>query len=79
MKTQSLVKFNICGKIMWVMKYLYAYVFIALNALSEIISGPSHTADGTMNMVGALRRAMATCGYSDLKEFQRCEVVVTPN
>jgi IMP dehydrogenase len=47
--------------------------------LSEIISGPSHTADGTMNMVGALRRAMATCGYSDLKEFQRCEVVVTPN
>ena len=48
-------------------------------SLSEIISGPSHTADGTMNMVGALRRAMATCGYSDLKEFQRCEVVVTPN
>ena len=35
--------------------------------------------NGTMNMVGALRRAMATCGYSDLKEFQRCEVVVTPN
>lgn len=50
-----------------------------IGTLSEIISGPSHTADGTMNMVGALRRAMATCGYSDLKEFQRCEVVVTPN
>ncbi len=47
--------------------------------LSEILSGPSHTADGTMNLIGALRRSMATCGYQDLKEFQRCEVVVTPN
>ena len=47
--------------------------------LSEIINGPSHSADGSMNLVGALRRALATCGYSDLKEFQRCEVVVTPN
>jgi IMP dehydrogenase len=47
--------------------------------LSEIINGPSHAADGSMNLVGALRRALATCGYSDLKEFQRCEVVVTPS
>ena len=46
--------------------------------LSEIINGPSTSADGTMNLVGALRRSLATCGYSDLKEFQRCEVVVTP-
>jgi IMP dehydrogenase len=28
--------------------------------------------------VGALRRSMATTGYSDLKEFQRVEVVVAP-
>lgn len=48
-------------------------------SLTEIISGPSYTSDGSMNLVGALRRAMATCGYSDLKEFQRCEVVVTSN
>ena len=33
--------------------------------------------DGTMNLFGALRRAMATTGYSDLKEFQRVEVTVT--
>ena len=39
-------------------------------------SGPSRVADGTMNLFGALRRAMATTGYSDLKEFQRVEVVV---
>jgi IMP dehydrogenase len=29
-----------------------------------------------MNFVGALRRAMATTGYSDVKEFQRVEVMV---
>ena len=28
--------------------------------------------------VGALRRAMATTGYSDVKEFQRVEVVLAP-
>lgn len=44
--------------------------------LSEILSGPSHAADGTMNLIGALSKALATCGYQDLKEFQRCEVVV---
>ena len=49
-----------------------------VGTLTEILNGPSHVADGTMNIVGALRRAMATCGYSDLKEFQRCEVVVNP-
>jgi IMP dehydrogenase len=30
-----------------------------------------------MNVIGALRKAMATTGYSDLKEFQRVEMVVT--
>lgn len=44
--------------------------------LEEILLGPSHSSDGTMNLFGALRRAMATCGYSDLKEFQRVEVVI---
>lgn len=46
--------------------------------LEQILFGPGHTADGTLNLVGALRRAMATTGYSDLKEFQRVEVVVSP-
>ncbi|MFD6176346.1 MULTISPECIES: GuaB3 family IMP dehydrogenase-related protein [unclassified Isoptericola] len=46
--------------------------------LEQILFGPSGTADGTLNLVGALRRAMATTGYSDLKEFQRVEVVVSP-
>lgn len=46
--------------------------------LSEVLFGPSHHTNGTSNIVGALRRSMATTGYSDLKEFQRIEVVVSP-
>ncbi len=47
-----------------------------VGTLEEILFGPSRTADGTMNLVGALRRSMATTGYTELKEFQRVEVVV---
>ena len=47
-----------------------------IGSLEEILFGPSRRSDGTMNLVGALRRAMATTGYTDLKEFQRIEVVV---
>jgi IMP dehydrogenase len=50
--------------------------FGAIGTLEEILLGPSHIADGTMNLVGALRRALATTGYTDIKEFQRVEVVV---
>ena len=49
-----------------------------LGSLSEILEGPGRFADGKTNLIGALRRAMATSGYSDLKEFQRVEVVVAP-
>ncbi len=41
--------------------------------------GPASTSDGSMNLMGALRRTMATAGYTDVKEFQRVEVVVAPN
>ena len=47
-----------------------------VGTLEEILLGPSHTSDGSMNLFGALRRAMATCGYSDVKEFQRVEVLI---
>ena len=49
-----------------------------VGTIAEILTGPSHTPDGTMNLFGALRRAMATTGYSELKEFQRVEVTVNP-
>ena len=47
-------------------------------SLEEILFGPGRHADGTTNVIGALKRAMATTGYSDVKEFQRVEVVVSP-
>ncbi len=47
-----------------------------VGTMAEILFGPSRVADGTMNLIGALRRAMATTGYTDIKEFQRVEVVV---
>ena len=47
-------------------------------SLESVLFGPSHQADGTTNFIGALRRAMATTGYVDLKSFQRCSVTVAP-
>ena len=49
-----------------------------VGSLEELLFGPGTRADGTTNMMGALRRSMATTGYSDLKEFQRVDVVVSP-
>ena len=48
-----------------------------VGTLQEILYGPATSADGTLNLIGALRRTMATCGYQDAKEFQRVEVVVS--
>ncbi len=47
-----------------------------IGSIEEILNGPSHTSDGSMNLFGALRRAMATSGYSEVKSFQRVEVII---
>jgi IMP dehydrogenase len=47
-----------------------------VGTLAQILHGPSTSADGSMNLFGALRRAMATSGYSELKEFQKVEIVI---
>ncbi len=39
--------------------------------LRQLLLGPALGADGRTNLFGALRRAMAKAGYSDLKEFQK--------
>ena len=44
--------------------------------LAEIIHGPSHADDGALNLAGGLRLSMAMCGYADLKDFQKAEVLV---
>ncbi len=49
--------------------------FEPVGTMKEILFGPSRVADGTMNLIGALTRSMAMTGYTDLKEFQRVEVV----
>lgn len=49
-----------------------------VGSYAEILHGPSRHADGSANLAGALKKAMATTGYRELKEFQRVEVVVDP-
>jgi IMP dehydrogenase len=46
--------------------------------LEEILLGPAQENDGTFNLVGALKTSMATCGYEDIRDFQRAEVMVAP-
>jgi IMP dehydrogenase len=47
-----------------------------LASLEQVLSGPSSTPEGYLNLFGGLRRSIAKAGYSDLKEFQRVELVV---
>ncbi len=46
--------------------------------LEEILLGPAHENDGTLNLFGALQTSMATCGYETLQAFQKAEVMVAP-
>lgn len=46
--------------------------------MEQILLGPSSRADGKVNFIGSLRRAMATTGYAEVKDLQRVEIVVSP-
>ncbi len=48
-------------------------------SLKEILLGPAHENDGRMNLFGALRTSMATCGFETLKEFQKAEIMLAPS
>lgn len=48
-------------------------------SLKEILVGPAFENDGTLNLFGALRTSMATCGYENIKDFQKAEVMVAPS
>jgi IMP dehydrogenase len=50
----------------------------SLGTLEEVLVGPAHENDGKRNLFGALRVSMATTGYSDVKAFQKAEVMVAP-
>src|SRR5919112_1022331 len=47
-------------------------------SLEEILVGPARENDGTFNLFGGLRTSMATCGYADIAEFNRAELMVAP-
>ncbi|HYY07113.1 MAG TPA: GuaB3 family IMP dehydrogenase-related protein [Actinomycetota bacterium] len=47
-------------------------------SLEEILVGPAHENDGTLNLFGALATSMATTGYATIKEFQKAELVIAP-
>src|SRR5881398_3029054 len=47
-------------------------------SLEEIILGPARENDGTFNLMGGLRTSMATCGYKDIAEFNRAELMIAP-
>ncbi|EHR49066.1 IMP dehydrogenase family protein [Saccharomonospora marina XMU15] len=44
--------------------------------LKTLLHGPATDAEGVVNLFGALRRALAKTGYSDLKEFQKVGLTV---
>ena len=46
--------------------------------IREILLGPAHENNGRMNLFGALRTSMATCGYETIREFHKVEVMVAP-
>ena len=49
-----------------------------VGTLEQVLLGPAVSDDGTTNLFGGLRRAMAMTGYSSIKEFQKVEVMVAP-
>ena len=48
-------------------------------SLREILVGPAHENDGTLNLFGGLRMSMATTGYANIREFQKAELVIAPS
>lgn len=49
-----------------------------IGTLEEILIGPARENDGRLNLFGALKTSLATCGYANIKEFQKAEVMVAP-
>ena len=50
--------------------------FEQVGTLEEVVLGPSRVPDGTMNLAGGLRKAMALTGYTDVKSFQRIDLIL---
>jgi IMP dehydrogenase len=47
--------------------------------LREVLFGPAHVDDGSMNLMGAIKSAMGVCGARNIREFQETEMVIAPS
>lgn len=54
----------------------FAYAGERLGSMEKVLYGPADQPDGRLNLFGGLRRAMAKCGYRDLKEFQKVALLI---
>ena len=52
---------------------------VVSGTLEQILVGPANENDGKQNLFGALQVSMATTGFSDVKEFQKAEVMIAPS
>lgn len=48
-------------------------------SLKEILFGPSHLTDGTMNLFGALKGAMGALGVKNIQEMHQVEIAISPS
>jgi IMP dehydrogenase len=48
-----------------------------IGSLQQVLRGPSTTPDGSLNLFGGTKRAIAKAGYSDVKEFQKVGLIVS--
>ncbi len=49
-----------------------------LGTLEQLLIGPAHRDDGTVNLFGGLRRAMSVCGARTRRDLQRVDLAVRP-
>jgi IMP dehydrogenase len=50
-----------------------------VGSLEQILFGPAHVTDGSVNLVGALRQSMAALGARTIREMQAVEMVYAPS
>jgi IMP dehydrogenase len=50
-----------------------------VGSLRDVLFGPAHVDDGSMNLVGALKSAMGVCGARSIAEFHKTEMVIAPS
>lgn len=47
-----------------------------LGSVAQVLTGPAHRDDGTVNLLGGLRRAMAVTGYESLPRLREAELTI---